>query len=80
MPSAWSSDRKPTHEVLERAAEPVDGPGHDHPEVPTRGIFAKRVERWSVLSRLCSAYTFVAVELHDLPTHASGLRIPVNFP
>jgi hypothetical protein len=57
---------------LERAAEPIDGPGHDHPEAPTRGIFAKRIEGWSVLSRLCPAYAFVAIELDNLPTHAFG--------
>jgi hypothetical protein len=60
------------YEVLERAAEPIDGLGHDHPEASTRGIFAKRIEGWSVLSRLCPAYTFVAVELDNLPTHTFG--------
>ena len=51
---------------------PIDGPGHDHSEAPTRGILAKRIEGWSVLSRLCSAYTFVAIELDNLPTHTFG--------
>jgi hypothetical protein len=57
------------YEVLERAAESIDRPSHDRPEAPTRGIFAKRVEGWLVLSRLRPAYTFVAIEFDNLQTH-----------
>jgi hypothetical protein len=60
--------RKESDQVLQRAPQPIDRPGHHHIELPAGGIFAERVEGRAFVPALGAADPLIAVDLDDVPT------------
>ena len=60
------------YQVLQTAAEAIDGPRHHHVELAPRGRLAERVEGRALVPPLGAADAVVFVDLHDLPPGALG--------
>jgi hypothetical protein len=55
------------YEVLQRAAEPVNGPGHEHIEFASGGVFEQAVELGTLFSAFGAAHAVVDILIDDLP-------------
>ena len=58
--------------MLQRAAEPVDGPGHHHIHLAANDGGAESVIGRASIAPLGAADTAIDILLGDLPPHASG--------
>src|SRR5262249_32719913 len=66
---------KEAHQILQAAAEPVDGPGGNHVDLPCGGILQQLIECWSLVPALGTTDAGILVELNNLPSRASGDRL-----
>jgi hypothetical protein len=59
-------------QVLQATAKAIDGPDHDHIELPTRSGLMEGIKGWSLIPPLSARDAVILVNLHDLPTGALG--------
>ena len=59
-------------QVDQRAAEPINGPGHDDVEPAPAGILEQRIEAGPLLSSLSAADAGIAVDLRHVPAAVLG--------
>ena len=58
------------YEVLKRAAQPVNGPGHEHVEFAARGVFEQAIELGALVTAFGAAHAVVDILVDDLPALA----------
>jgi len=59
-------------QVLQAAAETIDGPGHHDIELALSGVAAQRVEGRALVATLGAADAMILVDLDDLAADARG--------
>jgi hypothetical protein len=57
-------------QVLQAPAKAIDGPHHDHVELPTRSGFMEGIKGWPLVPSLSARNAVILVNLHNLPTGA----------
>jgi hypothetical protein len=62
------------HEILQRAAEPIDGPGHDDVEPAPSRVAAQTVERRPLVPALGAGNAIVCIDFHHFVAEALGHR------
>ena len=58
------------YEVLQRAAQPVNRPGHEHIEFASGGVFEQAVELGAPVTAFGAAHTIVDILVDDFPALA----------
>src|SRR5262245_33131993 len=64
--------RQEADQVLKAAAQAINGPCHNHVELPSAGISAESVELRALISALGAADAVVLVDLDDLEPATLG--------
>jgi hypothetical protein len=62
--------RQEADEILEAAAEPIDGPSHYYVESAPRGVLAQCIESGALITAFGATDTMILVHLDDLAPDA----------
>jgi hypothetical protein len=55
------------NQILQAAAEQIDGPGRDHVDLAGGGVLQEPIESWALVATLGAADAGVLIETYNLP-------------